>query len=401
MSEYTAKTREWLDERFHEGVEDGRYRSYQPIYGFRQGEFRGRHVRMYARTLNLLRILNRIEFRTFLDVGGAEGYIAHLVRKLFDAEVVSADLSSEGCLRARQIFDIDAAACDGRALPFTDGAFDIVLCSEVLEHVEFPVHCVLELHRVASRGVILTFQDAAGSEKRRRLEMALIDYGQPHVDRNIYTPGDYRLLLGPDVLITPQLCKWDWPKRDRKEQDKSVEDIRRILRQVTRREDFGVHSLGMVGTLLKGGARLHDTGRYSDDELLDAVLAPAVTADPDLTTEAAPSERLAERLACVDCHGALRMTDDGLRCDACDRCYELAHGVPLMFADDASCDDADFAGRVRDFCGGDDARAERILALDRAFRYNQPAKCPFMRYLLKRRIQLGKWLVSARRLLRR
>lgn len=45
---------------------------------------------------------------------------------------------------------------DVERLPFRDHAFDFVICSHVLEHVEDPVAAVLELQRVASRGYIET-----------------------------------------------------------------------------------------------------------------------------------------------------------------------------------------------------------------------------------------------------
>ena len=38
------------------------------------------------------------------------------------------------------------------ALPVEDGAFDVVLCTQVLEHVEDPARAVRELHRVTSAG---------------------------------------------------------------------------------------------------------------------------------------------------------------------------------------------------------------------------------------------------------
>jgi SAM-dependent methyltransferase len=38
--------------------------------------------------------------------------------------------------------------CDGHALPFAEGAFDVVICQAVLEHVLDPVAVVAEIHRV-------------------------------------------------------------------------------------------------------------------------------------------------------------------------------------------------------------------------------------------------------------
>jgi SAM-dependent methyltransferase len=41
--------------------------------------------------------------------------------------------------------------CDGHALPFADGTFDVVICQAVLEHVLDPVAVVAEIHRVLRR----------------------------------------------------------------------------------------------------------------------------------------------------------------------------------------------------------------------------------------------------------
>ena len=42
--------------------------------------------------------------------------------------------------------------CDGHALPFRDGCFDVVVIQAVLEHVLDPVRCVAEIHRVIREG---------------------------------------------------------------------------------------------------------------------------------------------------------------------------------------------------------------------------------------------------------
>jgi SAM-dependent methyltransferase len=47
---------------------------------------------------------------------------------------------------------------DAHALPFPDGAFDVILCSEVLEHLHTPAQALSEMRRVLKRGgtLILT-----------------------------------------------------------------------------------------------------------------------------------------------------------------------------------------------------------------------------------------------------
>ena len=54
------------------------------------------------------------------------------------------------------IADRPIVEADGQFLPFSDKAFDYVICSHVLEHVEDPRQLIAELMRVANRGYIET-----------------------------------------------------------------------------------------------------------------------------------------------------------------------------------------------------------------------------------------------------
>ena len=56
----------------------------------------------------------------------------------------------------RIVADRPMVEADGQFLPFADGAFDYVICSHVLEHVEDPRQLIAELMRVAKRGYIET-----------------------------------------------------------------------------------------------------------------------------------------------------------------------------------------------------------------------------------------------------
>ena len=54
------------------------------------------------------------------------------------------------------VADRPIVEADGQFLPFADAAFDYVICSHVLEHVEDPAQLIAELERVARRGYIET-----------------------------------------------------------------------------------------------------------------------------------------------------------------------------------------------------------------------------------------------------
>ena len=69
-------------------------RVHGPFYGYMRG---GRHtiplhLVHYARTFSILRLLNRIRFKTVLNVGGAEGYQSSLLERLFGVRTVTIDL---------------------------------------------------------------------------------------------------------------------------------------------------------------------------------------------------------------------------------------------------------------------------------------------------------------------
>lgn len=59
------------------------------------------------------------------------------------------------------VADRPLVEADGQYLPFADSAFDYVICSHVLEHVEEPALLIAELTRVAKRGYIETPSEIA------------------------------------------------------------------------------------------------------------------------------------------------------------------------------------------------------------------------------------------------
>lgn len=156
MDEYTERTKGHLESRFARADEGGVYLAHQPIYGFRRGHTEGSALRKYTITFEVMRALSHLRFESLVDVGGAEGYKAALAREIFGADVRNCDLSGEACKRAKEIFGIDGEPVDVQELPFADGQFDVVLCSQTLEHVPDLERATRELIRVSGRAAIVT-----------------------------------------------------------------------------------------------------------------------------------------------------------------------------------------------------------------------------------------------------
>ncbi len=115
------------------------------------------HIRQFLNELG--RLVVATQPRCILDVGCGEGFVvAFLKERLPEADITGVDLSEAALSYARKHFGALATfrQADIYALPFPDGAFDTVVCSEVLEHLNEPDRAMHELKRVARQYVVLT-----------------------------------------------------------------------------------------------------------------------------------------------------------------------------------------------------------------------------------------------------
>lgn len=168
--DFTSKNREWFGKRYDFGS-SGIYFPHQPVYGFSRFK---EHVLNYCRTYNILRMMEELEFTSFLDVGSAEGYFVDLVSRLFRVRAYGSDLAESGLRRMRELYGHLGATADAQFLPFRDRAFDLVLCSETLEHVADPASVIRELMRVCNKYLIIT-TPAARSEAALRAHFEHLD----------------------------------------------------------------------------------------------------------------------------------------------------------------------------------------------------------------------------------
>ncbi len=317
MGLYTRTTRAWLEQRFARRNPTGTYFAHMPVYGLGHPDAEGGHVGRYARLLRLLRALDALPFRSLLDVGGAEGYLVHLARTIWGAETATTDLSHEACLRAQELFGVPAAAVDCARLPFADGAFDVVVCSEVIEHVEHPVETLLELQRVARVAVVLT------TEELRYDRASIDDYlfrrpGWPHMERNLFHPDDLMQCV-PNAILMPQCDVPPPPEALPREQ--ALAWIAANTTSTTLAEG----RIGVIATI-PGPAHRSQARRHSDAELLTRLLTTTVLPG----TKAAPQPATARAtwlstLRDPYTHGPLR--DAGTHLQG-SKSYALREGVP-------------------------------------------------------------------------
>jgi ubiquinone/menaquinone biosynthesis C-methylase UbiE len=111
--------------------------------------------RVYLR--NITALVLRARPARLLDVGCGEGVVLrHLDRHLNDVTVVGLDVDGTGLRVAQSQNTVALVQGSVYALPFEANSFDLVLCCEVLEHVEDPNAALRELARVSRSRVLLS-----------------------------------------------------------------------------------------------------------------------------------------------------------------------------------------------------------------------------------------------------
>jgi SAM-dependent methyltransferase len=126
--------------------------------------------------------------RRVLDAGCGVGYGSATLARAGAAEVVGLDLSAKAVEAAAKGAPANASFVTGdvRALPFEAGRFDVIVCFEVIEHVEHQDEVIAELARVLAPAGVLVM-----SSPNRDVYPA----GNPH-HLHEYVPEELRAALG-------------------------------------------------------------------------------------------------------------------------------------------------------------------------------------------------------------
>jgi 2-polyprenyl-6-hydroxyphenyl methylase/3-demethylubiquinone-9 3-methyltransferase len=110
--------------------------------------------------------------RSVLDIGCGGGLLAEEFAMLGLA-VTGLDPSVASLITARNharesVLDIEYLAGTGEKLPFANGSFDVVVCADVLEHVDSPLAVIGEIARVLNEDGVF-FYDTINRTLRSRI----------------------------------------------------------------------------------------------------------------------------------------------------------------------------------------------------------------------------------------
>lgn len=154
---------------------------------------------------------------TILDLGCGEGYLLSLIPNAQD--VVGLDISNRALGKAKDYLkshpQINLLCGDGQILCFKDNSFDIVICSEMIEHVPDPKLVIKEIHRILKPNGILvvSIPDEMRIKKIMRIMCYLkLDKLLPGIRKHETYDG----FLFPNAIVYPVIIRGQTSQLSRK-----------------------------------------------------------------------------------------------------------------------------------------------------------------------------------------
>lgn len=218
--EFTALLEEWYIER-------GVSREY-PLFSYWVEATGPATYQAGERIARELSALTSLQGKLVLDVGcGFGGAISILDR--MGARCVGIDMSQEELALCRKRLLLHGVAtnvlcADAYNMPFSNECFDIVICTEVLEHVKDKNALIAEMSRVLKKGGLL-----------------YLSFPNLLSLRNVWSDPHYRL-FGVTLLPVP-IARWYTRKRVGRDYDVEMLPIPPLLARVCAKKGIKVYSV--------------------------------------------------------------------------------------------------------------------------------------------------------------
>lgn len=126
--------------------------------------------------------------KTILEVGCAAGHVSEALRLLYPtARVTGIDVYASAVSEAKKRYPhITFRVADAHKLPFPDHTFDLVVCSETIEHVVDPAKVISEMKRVTSKNGHILIEMDSGSLLFRGIWYVWTKFGSGKVWKNAH-----------------------------------------------------------------------------------------------------------------------------------------------------------------------------------------------------------------------
>jgi 2-polyprenyl-3-methyl-5-hydroxy-6-metoxy-1,4-benzoquinol methylase len=125
-----------------------------------------------------------------LDVGCAYGYTSQVLTML-GYETIALDVSAWGVHQAKKGCNGEFLVCDAQTeLPFEAGAFDLVTCFDVLEHLAHPESALKSMFNVCGCIMVCTTPNRKVEKPIRKITG---DYDETHI--NVKTPEEWETCI--------------------------------------------------------------------------------------------------------------------------------------------------------------------------------------------------------------
>jgi len=142
---------------------------------------------------NIIEVAGTLQFKKIVEVGAGDGNILlFLSERNFGSELTALEISESAIdqMKKKGIRNLkEIVKFDGYNIPFQDQAFDLAICSHVIEHVEYPRQLIREIGRISKYQIFEIPIDFSFNVDKKYKHY--LSYG--HI--NIYTPSLFKFLL--------------------------------------------------------------------------------------------------------------------------------------------------------------------------------------------------------------
>jgi len=104
----------------------------------------------------ILNSIEKLDFKSVLDIGCGNGLLLSELRKRHNVKIYGCDISEEAVNLAKKFLQEGEFYVFDISKDFVDKKFDLVLCCDVLEHIEDYRNALLNIRKMTARYFLLT-----------------------------------------------------------------------------------------------------------------------------------------------------------------------------------------------------------------------------------------------------